>query len=174
MSCLIKAAAFTTVPSFGSFRWNLLRFRVDYFYRRRSRNYREDFGYIIFIEIDDGRGEAEGRPEAARRRVSRMRVHLGPRVRSLSLILRRVAALGAKSNNERQVAAAECRRILLQSISLVVGLRCRTAGREVRSALIQTVKRSSIRLSRRKNYRNSTPSALLSRAMGSGARRRDG
>lgn len=35
MSCLVKAAAFTTVPSFGSFRWSLLRFRIDYFYRRR-------------------------------------------------------------------------------------------------------------------------------------------
>lgn len=51
MSCLVKAAAFTTIPSFGSFRWNLLRFHMDSFYRRR-RTVAKGFGYIVFIEID--------------------------------------------------------------------------------------------------------------------------
>jgi len=37
MSCLVKAAAFTTIPSFDSFRWSLLRFRVYYFYRWRRK-----------------------------------------------------------------------------------------------------------------------------------------
>jgi len=144
MSCLIKAAAFTTVPSFGSFRWNLLRFRVDYFYRRRSRNYREDFGYIIFIEIDGRDGEGgNGGTERPQRGVARRGVgcaslgacrlfvvDFAPCRRASSKIQRRAAASSRQvSSDIVTIDIAGCR-VALQDGGTTSGTRidpdCRT------------------------------------------------